>query len=452
MKYNVFIERVRMIHGEKYEYPVFENHKCTDKITIICPEHGEFEQNLYAHLKGQGCPVCSKHQQLTTEEFIRRAKEVHGDKYDYSKTVYVNKRTKLIITCPIHGDFETLPYNHLNGGNCKKCVNESRKPREKYIKNKVNDLETFITEANKIHNNKYDYSKFKYTGTYNKSIIICHKHGEFEQSPANHLRKHGCPMCARNKKLTVESFIEKANKVHNNKYDYSLVTNINNCNDKITIICPEHGEFQQRIDSHLHGTGCGLCAKNKKLTVEDFIMKARQVHGDKYDYSKVKYVNYLTHVEIICPKHGSFFQAPNNHIRKQNNCPHCQQSKMELEMEKILTDNNINFIKQKRFTWLNRLSLDFYLPEHNIAIECQGGQHFTNKQFFETEYDNFDKRISRDIEKFNKLKENNINLLYLLPNNSTDYTIINQIQEIYTKDNTFINGDDIINYIKKEGL
>jgi very-short-patch-repair endonuclease len=125
---------------------------------------------------------------------------------------------------------------------------------------------------------------------------------------------------------------------------------------------------------------------------------------------------------------------------------------MELEMEKILIENNINFIKQKRFTWLNRLSLDFYLPEHNIAIECQGGQHFTNKQFFETEYDNFQKRISRDIDKFNKLKENNIKILYLLPNNSTDYTIINQIQEIYTKDNTFINGDDIINYIKKEGL
>lgn len=452
MKYDVFIERARLTHGEKYEYPVFENHKCTDKITIICPEHGEFQQNLYVHLKGQGCPVCSKHQQLTTEEFIKRAKEVHGDKYDYTKTVYVNKRTKLIITCPIHGDFETLPYNHLNGGNCKKCVNENRKPRENRKNHRVTNLREFIERAKEVHGDKYDYSKFEYKGCYNKSIIICPEHGEFEQSPNNHIKNHGCPMCARNKKLTVESFIEKANKVHNNKYDYSLVTNINNCNDKITIICPEHGEFQQRIDMHLKGQGCGYCAKNKKLTVEDFIMKARQVHGDKYDYSKVKYVNNLTHVEIICPKHGSFFQTPNNHIQKQNNCPHCQQSKMELEMEKILTDNNINFIKQKRFTWLNRLSLDFYLPEHNIAIECQGGQHFTNKQFFETEYDNFQKRINRDIDKFNKLKENNIKILYLLPNNSTDYTIINQIQEIYTKDNTFINGDDIINYIKKEGL
>jgi very-short-patch-repair endonuclease len=199
------------------------------------------------------------------------------------------------------------------------------------------------------------------------------------------------------------------------------------------------------------GHGCGLCAKNKNYTTEEFIRRAKEVHGDKYDYSKSVYVNYITKVEIICPKHGSFWQQPSCHINGYN-CPHCQQSKMEMEMEKMLRENNINFIIQKRFTWLNRLSLDFYLPEHNIAIECQGQQHFISIEFFDTKDDDFQKRINRDIDKFNKLKENNIKILYLLPNNSTDYTIINQIQEIYTKDNTFINGDDIINYIKKEGL
>ena len=451
MEYNKFIEKAKAKHGDKYEYPIFENHKSIDKIKIICPEHGEFEQNLYAHLKGRGCPHCAKNQNLNTEEFIRHAKEVHGDKYDYSKTVYVNKRTKVIITCPKHGDFETTPLTHLKGSNCKKCVNENRKPREKFIPHKIDDLIKFIKRAREVHGDKYDYSKFEYTGSYNKSIIICPEHGEFEQTPSNHLQKHGCPMCAKNKKLTVEDFIKKANKVHNNKYDYSLVKNFNSSYDNVTIICPEHDEFEQNITHHLMGHGCGLCAKNKNYTTEEFIERAREVHGDKYDYSKSVYVNYITKVEIICPKHGSFWQQPSCHINGYN-CPHCQQSKMELEMEKILIDNNINFIIQKRFTWLNRLSLDFYLPEHNIAIECQGEQHFTSIEFFDTQHDDLDKRINRDIDKFNKLKENNIKILYLLPNDKIDYTIINQIQEIYTKDNTFINGDDIINYIKKEEL
>jgi hypothetical protein len=370
MEYNKFIEKAKAKHGDKYEYPIFENHKSIDKIKIICPEHGEFEQNLYAHLKGQGCPHCAKNQNLNTEEFIRRAKEVHGDKYDYSKTVYVNKRTKVIITCPKHGDFETAPLTHLKGSNCKKCVNENRKPREKFIPHKIDDLIKFIKRAREVHGDKYDYSKFEYTGTYNKSIIICPEHGEFEQSPNHHIQNHGCPMCAGNKKLTLEDFIKRANIQHNNKYDYSLVKNINGCNDKIIIICPEHGEFQQRVESHLKGRGCTYCAKNKNYTTEEFIERAREVHGDKYDYSKVNYINTQTHIEIICPKHGSFWQTPNNHLIRQNNCPHCQQSRMELEMEKILIENNINFIKQKRFTWLNRLSLDFYLPEHNIANEC----------------------------------------------------------------------------------
>ena len=116
-------------------------------------------------------------------------------------------------------------------------------------------------------------------------------------------------------------------------------------------------------------------------------------------------------------------------------------------MEKYLQKNNINFIRQKRFDWLGKKSLDFYLPEHNIAIECQGHQHFEFIDFFKRGNNSFEEQINRDIEKFNKLKENNIKMLYLLPNKSTDYSKVNQIQEIYTKNNTFTNCNDIIKII-----
>ena len=248
---------------------------------------------------------------LTNEQFIKRCKEIYGDKYDYSKVEYVNNHTKVNIICYIHGEFMTLPYRFLQGFGCPKCSYEHMGKKQ------ILSKEQFIEKARKVHGDKYDYSKVEYVNTETKICVICPIHGEFYITPHNHLQNQGCKICGDEKKrykkyngklnLTTEQFIEKARKVHGDKYDYSKVKYIDN-KTKVCIICPIHGEFWQKPSTHLQGSGCNLCGINmlvlkKTLTTEQFIEKARKVHGDKYDYSKVEYKGSLEKVCIICPKH-----------------------------------------------------------------------------------------------------------------------------------------------------
>lgn len=190
-----------------------------------------------------------------TELFIQKAKEKFPN-YDYSKSIYTKARNKLIVTCPIHGDFEVSPDNHLNkGSGCPKCkyTKESNTVKQKAA-------ETFAQKARKVHGEKYDYSKVKYIDAHTKVCILCPKHGEFWQTPNNHLSGNGCKLCANEKiskdqTLSTQEFVEKASIVHNNKYNYSKVNYISS-RDKVIITCPIHGDFEQTPDRHLRGNGC----------------------------------------------------------------------------------------------------------------------------------------------------------------------------------------------------
>ena len=249
----------------------------------------------------------------TKEEFIAKAKLVHGDKYDYSKVEYVGALTKVCIICPKHGEFCQEANSHLRGQGCPKC---------KYEKQTCTTDE-FIAKAKKIHGDKYDYSKVEYVGALTKVCIICPKHGEFCQEANSHLRGQGCPKCKYEKQTcTTDEFIAKAKKIHGDKYDYSKVEYVNR-KTKVCIICPKHGEFWQTPSAHLRGQGCPKCkSKKQTCTTDEFIAKAKKIHGDKYDYSKVEYVNRKTKVCIICPKHGEFWQTPNHHLSGCG-CPKC---------------------------------------------------------------------------------------------------------------------------------
>lgn len=250
--------------------------------------------------------------------------------------------------------------------------------------------EEFIEKANSVHGGKYDYSKVIYTNYNEKVCIICPEHGEFYQTPANHLRGAGCHVCGKKKSAishtqTTDKFIEKAKKIHGDRYDYSK-TVYNGCFENVKIICPEHGEFIQQATIHLQGCGCPMCVNNKKYTNEEFIKKAEAIHGDKYDYSKVIYANAKTKVCIICHgkdkygnEHGEFWQTPSNHLHGSG-CPKCKTYKLQVDIRNFLTEHDVTFEEQKTFEWFKNKqgskTLDFYLPEYNAAIECQGIQHF----------------------------------------------------------------------------
>lgn len=255
---------------------------------------------------------------LTTEEFIKKAREVHGDKYDYSKVEYVDSKTKALIICKEHGEFWQKPNIHLQNKGCIRCG------RLRTAAFHSKSQEQFLQDAVKIHGNKYDYSKAEYVDWQTKVVIICPVHGEFTQFPSSHLQGNGCPKCGNDRtslRMSNEDFINKAKAVHGDRYDYSKVQYVYN-KTEVCILCPEHGEFWQKPKNHLSGYGCPICSGRKKMRTSDFIRKARSIHGEKYDYSKAEYKGNTEKVCIICPEHGEFWQRASNHL-KGVGCPKC---------------------------------------------------------------------------------------------------------------------------------
>jgi len=321
-----FLKKAKEIHGNRYDYSKVKYTGSSNKVTIICKEHGEFKQIACNHMKGANCPDCIKEERKALaqvngmKKFLKNAAEIHGDKYDYSKVVYVGTEQKVIIICQKHGEFKQTPHSHIGQkAECNKCS------YEKQGRAKRKTIEVFIKEAKNIHGDKYDYSKVEYVNSRAKVIIICREHGEFEQTPNNHIsQKQGCSKCSGKYSPTTEEWVEKAIKVHGDKYDYSKAEYTGK-DRKITIICREHGEFKQIASSHLRGlsaesgqprgAGCSKCSGCYSPTTEEWIEKAIKVHGDKFDYSKVEYVNSGKHIDIICKEHGKFQQTPEVHLR-----------------------------------------------------------------------------------------------------------------------------------------
>ena len=201
--------------------------------------------------------------------------------------------------------------------------------------------ETFVEKARKVHGDKYDYSKINYIDAITKICIICPEHGEFWQRPANHLSGHGCQKCNKSFKINTELFVERARKVHGNKYDYSKVKYIANKVD-VCIICPEHGEFWQRPNDHLSGHGCHECnCHNHTKSFFNFLKIANIVHCGKYEYDDKAYVNRQTKTRIICPEHGEFWQYPSYHLQG-NGCPVCG-NKCNVSEQKVLFELKKHF-------------------------------------------------------------------------------------------------------------
>ena len=336
-----------------------------------------------------------------TENFIDKAKKIHGDKYDYSKVNYVNSKTKVCIICPKHGEFWQEPRHHLSKHGCPMCGKENSDRKQSLT------LNEFIEKSNQIHNGKYSYDKVNYVNAETKVCIICPKHGEFWQAPHSHLRGQGCPKCGRERninsiKITNEAFIEKATQIHGGKYDYSKCI-YKDSNTKVKIICPIHGEFWQIASSHLNGHGCVKCANIGKLnTISDFIKLSNNKHHGKYDYSRVNYINNATKVCIICPKHGEFWQRPDNHIKGQG-CPKCGQitSKAEDEIINILKD----FCPQRHNrTLLEGKEIDIYLHNLKLGIEYNGLRWHSEE---------FGKDHRYHLDKLNECNEQGIRLIQI---------------------------------------
>ena len=391
LRLNEFIEKAKDKHGNKYNYSKVIYKDSKTPVIIICNIcNNEFEQIRNTHLIGDGgCKVCAinkfkKLKTFTKEKFIEKAKEIHSDNYDYSQVNYINSQTHVIIKCiPCNYTFETIPNNHLKGKGCKKCANKlnadnRRKPKEQFLK------ECHEKHKDEIGNPIYDYSLVEYKSTHEKITIICKTHGHFEQFPSDHLSGNGCNECGIlkrtiNQRFTQKQFLKKAFEKHGNNYDYSQVNYINS-QIKIIIKCNTFEYiFEQQPNSHLQGCGCDKCAHrinhdNQKLTTNNIIIRAKEVHNDIYDYSNINYVNSHTPIDINCKIcKNTFVQLYSNHINQKQGCPFCSGRYMD-------TDIFINNAKKIHNDEFNYDKVKYEKSNIPINIICNK----TNKLFLQT--------------------------------------------------------------------
>lgn len=322
--------------------------------------------------------------------------------------------SKIECRCPIHGKFLSTwsKISVLKGYGCVKCGFDI------LSNNRKKDFSEVVTDFKKIHGNKYLYDMAYdiYENSSKKIPIICIDHGVFYQTPNNHNRGSGCPICG-TKLSSMSLLLEKENVIfdmqekHNYKYKYEDFEYKGN-KTEIKITCPIHGEFYQKIGKHKYGSGCPTCSGNEIRTISEFISIANKKHSFKYLYEKAIYINAHTNIIITCPTHGDFLQSPNNHIRGQN-CPICKaKSKGEDKIREFFQSINIKFVEQKRYKDCidkRKLPFDFYIPNKNICIEYDGIQHFTTESWGGKK--GFIDRNKKDSIKTKYCNDNNIKLI-----------------------------------------
>jgi hypothetical protein len=379
-----FVQRAQAVHGKKYDYSKTTYTDARSKLKIICRKHGPFSQVANSHLRGIGCPICGAEQRGRSKtaraaaEFIGNAKKIHGDKYDYSLVKYEKASKKVRLVCKKHGPWLQTPNNHLRGNGCPACAVVTR--RNIFLHTKRD----FIKRARAAHGNKYSYPG-SYTDSNTRIRIRCPIHGEFEQVAATHLSGRGCRKCGTLKIAAFHSsnhaeFLRKARQKHGNRYRYPET--YERATKHINVECRKHGIFAVTPNNHLRGNGCPRCqaetaAERNRSSHEDFLRKARAVHGSRFKYPD-RYSAAIEPLKIICPDHGPFSQTPNKHLAGQG-CPRCMESLGERKVTRLLEKRRIRFKTQHKFPDCidkRPLRFDFWLPDHNTLIEYDGPQHF----------------------------------------------------------------------------
>ena len=268
MKKEVFLEKVLAVHGNKYDYSLVpDEFPQKDKITIICPKHGEFNMtagNLIWNKRG--CAKCGFEyvaglkKEKYRQHFFAMAPVLHSFKYDYSLVEYITSEIKVKIVCPVHGVFEQTPEVHMRGNGCRKCGTEVSSRKQKY------SSIDFIEVARQVHGDIFDYSELNFKSYQENVDIICKVHGKFSQNPNNHISGNGCPSCTAEMlrerfKMPEQEFLRR---VADNfpEYDLSMCEYTHN-KDNITVGCPIHGEFTKRAWSLVKGFGCPKCSASK---------------------------------------------------------------------------------------------------------------------------------------------------------------------------------------------
>lgn len=294
-----FIEKSVAVHGNTYDYSKVVYAKGTANVEIICRVHGPFIQMRGNHVAGYGCKKCTP-QKTSKDDFIRRAREKHGDFFDYSSVSFKKTRDKVEIICPTHGSFFQQARDHMRGIGCRKCSNDAIRV----------GFKEFLDRAVAKHGDKYIYHEPEWTGDA-RTVIECRKHGKFSQFWYNHTIGDGCQDCG---KLSLEDFLERAKAVHGSTYDYSKVV-FTSASAKVTIICRKHGEFEVVPYSHYKGANCAKCAwggvSKGEQALADFIksLEIEVVQSDRSVLNKAEIDIFVPSLNIGFEFNGDFWHS-----------------------------------------------------------------------------------------------------------------------------------------------
>lgn len=315
---------------------------------------------------------------LTQLDFLERAHKVHGNRYDYSKSIYAGNKHKVLIICNIHGPFNQSPEKHWTGQGCSKCG------RKKTTLLRTKSFEDFVEEASKIHNNKYGYYRDNYINSKSYIEIECPIHNRYPQNASDHLQGYGCSECQPNFKDTYETFCEKANKIHNNLYNYKDFVYVNS-KTKGIIHCSIHGPFEQKPYAHLSmKQGCFTCGGRTPLTQEVFLKRAKEMHGAQFDYSQFIYTTYDTKGTVICSIHGPFDIKPAKHLGRGDGCPDCGGSISKGETKWLDSLNLPNIIRNKQIIINGKqIRPDAFDPTTNTLYEFNGDYWHGNPMYYD---------------------------------------------------------------------
>lgn len=431
----IFIERAHKVHGEMFDYSLVEYIDNRTKVRIICRKCDRvFEQTPHAHWSGHKCNLChnatsnsaaaNNKRRVTFEHIKKQSALIHGDQFEYHNLIDLGarRRSRIKLTCKkCKTTFEQRVEKHLGGSGCRACASRAKTGGRPTI-----SLDEFKYRAALKHADKYDYSEVEFLFVSKEKVkITCRQcNHAFWQSAIGHMNGRGCRPCKMRGRMgrptiDLQEFTTRSKIQHGDKYDYSLVE-FKLVSDKVTIICPEHGEFQTVARWHMDGYGCVLCgiikqSTNNRLTTDEFIGHAREKHGDRYDYSQTKYVSQKDQVQIICRTHGSFFVSANNH-QNGAGCQSCSacSSSGENAVEKFLSDVGVEHEREKGFPGLigkgHPYWFDFYLPEINTCIEYNGIQHYEPVEFFGGQKA-LNETIRRDQEKRQWCQTNGVRLI-----------------------------------------
>jgi hypothetical protein len=275
-----FIQKARQTHGETFRYHLVRYVNSQTAVDIVCPNDHVFRQTPCHHIDGDGCRKCGGYYR-SLEDIISLSKERFGpeNQFDFSNFVFVDMTTRGCLTCPYGHSFTTTASVHLRGdGGCEQCARKKNAEAHSYTQDQ------WLEKAKEVHGaDTYDYTKTLYRGQKSKVIITCRTHGDFEQGPTSHTEGNGCPKCGiektRNAKyLTNDDILakyEECSTVHKDRYRYTSLSRDRLGRLILTVECPTHGHFEQRVDHHRNGHGCPDCpVRYSKWSLEYFAYRS----------------------------------------------------------------------------------------------------------------------------------------------------------------------------------